>query len=259
VYGFKQLVDALASPLVIALLIASGALAVRSLGKRVFAVWMLLIAGAVAYLGSIELISMPLLASLERSYPPAREPPSSIRYIVVLGSDYLPNDEVPITSTLDGEGVVRVVEGVRLLRRLEHARLVVTGGPIPGRGRPSQGAMVLARELGVPESAIISLDHGIDTQGEARDVHALLGATPFLLVTSAYHMPRAMRLMQRTGCRPIPVPAAHRALSPSHFRWRSLLPSGNGLRTSERVIHEYLGLFVLLLSPARDERNGLGT
>jgi uncharacterized SAM-binding protein YcdF (DUF218 family) len=64
---------------------------------------------------------------------------------------------------------------------------------------------------------------------------------PFLMVTSAYHMPRAMRLMERKGAHPIPAPTGQRVNESARAGWRSLLPTADGLRKTDRALHEYLG------------------
>jgi uncharacterized SAM-binding protein YcdF (DUF218 family) len=103
--------------------------------------------------------------------------------------------------------------------------LVVSGGAPLGSTPSAIGYARLARELGVDDSSIVVLDKAPDTAAEARDIASTLGPTEFVLVTSAYHMPRAMKLMLRAG-------RATRAYgddrSASH-RWR---PEEVGARTS---------------------------
>ena len=76
------------------------------------------------------------------------------------------------------------------------------------------------------------------TKGDVIDV----GGAPFLLVTSAYHMPRAMLLMRRAGAAPIAAPAGQRAYGTGAVAWRDFVPGSRGLRDTERALHEYAGL-----------------
>ena len=100
----------------------------------------------------------------------------------------------------------------------------------------------LAADLGIDPAAIVVMDRAVDTEQEAREVAALLGQTPFVLVTSAYHMPRAMRLMRRAGTHPIPAPTGQ-ILRAQHAAERfGLIPGSRGLRKTETALHEYLGL-----------------
>ncbi len=245
-YLMKQLVGALANPLTIALLIAGAAAICRVRGRSRIASWLLFSAAAIGYLGAIGPVGNALLGPLERWHPPLREEQllPGVRHVVVLGSGYSPRDELPVTSALDEAGLVRIVEGVRLTKWLDSAHLVVSGGAPPGLAPSAAGYAQLARELGVSDALLIVLDESLDTGDEARDVVEAIDEEPFLLVTSAFHMPRAMKLMQRAGARPIPAPTGH-LIRPSDGDWRDLLPTSYGLRKTELAMHEYLGLAAL--------------
>jgi uncharacterized SAM-binding protein YcdF (DUF218 family) len=249
VYFVKQLFGAAASPLVLALLLALAGLLYRALGRARAAQGIALAAALIGYLGCLIPIGTFLLRPLERTYAPlrlnAQLPPLS--NVVVLGSGYSPEGGLPVSAALDDDGLTRVVEGVSLLRSMAGARLIVSGGAIPGHAPPAQGYARMARELGVSEASIVVLDRALDTKEEARDVAKLMGNTPFLLVTSASHMPRAMQLMRRAGARPIPAPTGQRALRHRDLGLRMILPTSEGLGMSERALHEYLGLVAIRL------------
>ena len=232
-----------------ALLIAIVSAVFRMRGRRRIAKALFLMAGAIAYFGSTLLVGDCLLGPLERRYAAVPEGQSlpNASWIVVLGSDYLPRNDVPVTAALDADGLVRIVEGVRLAREYPAVRLLVSGGARPGSVPPAQGYAELARGLGVDPASIVILDKALDTGSEAREVVKLLGSAPFLLVTSAYHMPRAMRLMQDAGARPIPAPTGQLTKASARMDWRRLLPSSAGLRETERALHEYLGFLAMAL------------
>ena len=73
----------------------------------------------------------------------------------------------------------------------------------------------------------------------------LLGSQPFLLVTSAYHMPRAMRQMRRAGAAAIPAPGQQLVRVKTGIEWGKLIPGSAGLGKTERAFHEYLGLLAM--------------
>jgi uncharacterized SAM-binding protein YcdF (DUF218 family) len=246
-YLLKQLVGALATPLTIALLVLLVAGLCRAFGRRRSAAWLVAAAAAIGYLGAIAPVGDALLAVLERQYP-AFVPGASLtaHNVVVLGSDYSPHGDLPISAALDPEGLVRIVEGVRLSRQVGATRLVVSGGAPRGRTASAIGYAKLAQDLGIPRDSIVVLDTPLDTSAEATAVKALLGDSPFILVTSACHMPRAMRFMLRAGARPIPAPTGHR-VRPGSWRWNALLPTARALQKTEHALHEYLGLFAYQL------------
>ena len=248
VFLLKQFISLVATPLMIALVISVAAGVCRVFGRRKLASWLLVSALALIYLAAISPVSNALLARLELRYAPLPEdvPLPAVEYVVVLGSGYTPHDGVPITAALDEDGLARITEGVRLVRRLNNGRLVVSGGAPPGKKPPALGYALLARDLGVGESSLIVLDRALDTGAEAESLFSLLGTTPFLLVTSAYHMPRAMRLMERIGAHPIPAPTGQRVNESAAVGWRGMLPTADGLRKTDRALHEYLGFAAIV-------------
>jgi uncharacterized SAM-binding protein YcdF (DUF218 family) len=239
----KHLVGALATPLVIALLLAAAAAIFRARGRQRPGSWLLVCAAATVYLGSLAPVGQALLAPLEGAYPPLAAEASleSLNAIVVLGSGYMPRDAIPVTGALDADGLARIVEGLRLARRVPGVRLVVSGGAPPGYTPGALGYAQLARDFGVDDASLVVLQSPLNTAAEAREVAALLGAAPFVLVTSAYHMPRAVRLMHRAGTHPVPAPTGQR-VGGTASGWHRWLPTSAGLRDTELALHEYLGL-----------------
>jgi len=248
-YFIKKLVGALATPGALAVAIAVMAAIFRWRRWWRTATALFVTAMLIGYLGALVPVGNALLWPLERRYPPLRlsETPPTIAYIVVLGSSYAPRAGFPVTAALDEDALVRIVEGVRLAHHFKSARLVVSGGAPGGLIPSAHGYARLASELGISKSAMIVLDHPLDTHAEALAVSAQLGDQPFILTTSAYHMPRAMLHMERAGARPIPAPTGHRARDPLGFGWRAFFPSAAGLRKTELAMHEYLGLSALKL------------
>jgi uncharacterized SAM-binding protein YcdF (DUF218 family) len=136
---------------------------------------------------------------------------------------------------------------VRLARSRPDTRLLVSGGAPPGFTPSASGYAQMATELGIDRSAMIVMDRALDTVQEAREVFALLGHSPFILVTSAYHLPRAMRLMRRAGANPVPAPTGQFLRAQHRAERIGLVPGSRGLRETEAALHEYLGLAALNL------------
>lgn len=180
-----------------------------------------------------------LARPLERLYPALQTAPASVRYVMVLGSGHHVDATIPITSRLVPVGVVRLSEGVRLYRQAPGRHLVVSGWE--GFQDKTPHALMAAqwlREMGVAETDIVTLSTPKDTFEEAAALKQRIGDAPFVLVTSASHMPRAMQIFTAAGLHPIPAPTFHRAYE-SH--WISM-PRGINLYISEMALHEYLGL-----------------
>jgi uncharacterized SAM-binding protein YcdF (DUF218 family) len=248
--SIKLFIGALAGPLLVAFFLVVAATLVARLPGRRKLVRTLFVASAItAYLGSISVIGGALLVPLENRYPALREDAisaSQVTAIVVLGSGYSPQDNRPITSLLDGDGLSRISEGVRLALRFPAARLVVSGGAsVPARA-PALGYARFARALGIPQERIVVMDQARDTAQESQAIAKRLGNQRFLLVTSASHMPRAMLLMERAGANAIPAPTSfHSSGRLAVEGIDAFIPCGSGVRQTELAVHEYLGLIAL--------------
>jgi uncharacterized SAM-binding protein YcdF (DUF218 family) len=233
-------------PLSLAFALAAIAVVCRLRGLKRVGGWLLGVGFAITYLASTGIVGEALLAPLEHRYLPLHLDATGLplQYIVVLGTGFLPRDDIPITAAIAEDGLVRIVEGVRIWRILTSARLVVSGGALAGQTPSALGYAILARQLGVAGESLDILDKPLDTNEEARAVANLIGDTRFVLVTSAYHMPRAVELMRRAGLHPIPAPTGQRVgAQPSS--WRRIIPNSNGLHCTELALHEYLGFIAL--------------
>lgn len=247
-YLVKQIVGAFAMPMFIALWLVIVGIACHWARRRRAALCLYVLAASLVYLSAIAPVANLLLSPLEHAYPPIRgdQLPPGVVAIVVLGGSYEPRDGIPVTAALEPDSLARIVEGVRLKVLHSDLRLVVSGGAPAGQATSAAGYSELARGLGVPAASVVMLPDSLDTGDEARNVARLLAAAPFLLVTSAYHMPRAMRLMERAGTHPIAAPTGQ-LVGPGRLSLLSLVPSASVLRRTERALHEYVGLGALMV------------
>jgi len=196
-------------------------------------------------------VGQRLLGPLERQYPAVPEltvgyplPPEleQCRYIVVLGGGHTDTGLLPATSQLSPYALGRITEAVRLSRLLPEAKIITCG---PGVKDQPTHAEILARaaqSLGVAPERFVLLDQGRDTQGEAETVRGVVGDAPFVLVTSAWHMPRSMALMRGAGLNPYPCPADFRAIPPDRFEVNDWLWGIDGLEKTTWAVYERLGL-----------------
>jgi uncharacterized SAM-binding protein YcdF (DUF218 family) len=189
-----------------------------------------------------------LLQTLECRYAPVTAPQKDpdIHYIVVLSAGMRLNNAVPATSQLDETSALRVVEGIRLFHLMSgQPTLIMTGA---GYWQDMGSRMAaFAASLGVPADKLIPENRAKDTYGNAVGVRPFVKNQPFLLVTSAIHLPRSMAIFQKLGMNPIPAPGDFR-YSPLYFLG-DFFPSGYYLTNMEAIIHEYLGLAYLRLFP----------
>jgi uncharacterized SAM-binding protein YcdF (DUF218 family) len=241
--SLKLAANAWLSPLPLALiLICLGLVLLRITAHRRAARVLLVLGITVAVAAALGPVADMLLRPLETRYPAVLD--ASIlrpapQYVAVLGSGYYPRVGLPVTAALDAVGLVRLAEGVRLLRQLPGSRLIVSGGPQRDEPAVARGYALAAAALGVPTDSMILLDTPRDTAAEMRALHGRIGDAAVLLVTSAAHMPRAMALARREGLHATAAPTGN--LMQRSSSWAPL-PSGSSLRKSEIALHEYEGL-----------------
>ncbi|WP_342755154.1 envelope biogenesis factor ElyC [Pantoea sp. MBD-2R] len=241
-FALKKVTGSLLLPLPLLLIVmASGLLLLwfsrwQKTGKIILSsAWLLLL------LISLQPIADSMLAPIENRYATWTDR-QKVDYVVVLGGGYTWNPNWAPGSNMIGNSLPRLVEGIRLWRENPGSKMIFTGAA--AQRNPVSSADISARvaqSLGVPDSDIITLDKPRDTRQEAREVAHVVGNRPFLLVTSASHLPRAMIFFQAQGLHPLPAPANQLAItSPLNF-WEKAIPSAMWLSHSERAIYESLG------------------
>lgn len=194
-----------------------------------------------------------LLRPLENRYamPPAETIDQYVG-IIVLGGALGPSDvyaahgQVPISGAAE-----RMTVSVALLRQHPALQLVFSGGEgqlITTGISESEMARAFYREQGVEMSRAQFEGRSRNTRENARYVAELLAQRckePWLLVTSAAHMPRAMAEFQATGCNVTPYPVGFRTGAATTLREYSIEES---LQSWVVAIHEWLGSMVYRLT-----------
>ncbi|MFP1748778.1 envelope biogenesis factor ElyC [Lonsdalea quercina] len=242
-FDLKKYVGSLLQPLPLLLLLMGIALLLlwfthrQKTGRVVLTVsWLMLT------LLSLQPVADRLLLPLESSYPTWHPGQQRVGFIVVLGGGYTFNPEWAPSSNLVGNSLARVTEGIRLYHANPGAKLIFTGAA--AKGNPVTSASTAARvaeSLGVPAEDILQVGTARDTSEEAAGTARWVGQQPFLLVTSANHLPRAMRFFEGQGLHPIPAPANQLAITSPLNPWEKLFPSALYLSHSERAWYETLG------------------
>jgi uncharacterized SAM-binding protein YcdF (DUF218 family) len=214
-------------------------------------------ARAVAVLAVLQtaLLSLPavgdlLMAPLERQARDlgARAPACCYEAIVVLGGGVRPAVPPWQPDPDLGSAADRVWMAARLYRQGVAPMVIVSGGDILARygGVPSSTeAAAMARflnDLGVPEPAIVAEARSINTADNIRQVRAIVGDKPVALVTSGYHMPRAMRLAARGGLNAMAFPTDWQAPWEARPYWDNWLPTSDAEAASSIALWEYLAL-----------------
>jgi uncharacterized SAM-binding protein YcdF (DUF218 family) len=221
------------------------------------------VALALLWIGGNRIVSMALLRSLESQYPPdatlQSSPGPHADVIVVLGGGTCAPAAPRLTSEVNESGD-RVLYAAQLYRQGAAAHILLSGGTTEWVGASSvPGAENMAdilTTIGVPREALWLESTSRNTYENAVETQAILerrGATRVILVTSAWHMPRAYAVFAQTGLEVIP---ASTDVLVTQEDWEyytqpdavvqlfNLLPTASNLSFTTRALKEYIGLCI---------------
>jgi uncharacterized SAM-binding protein YcdF (DUF218 family) len=167
--------------------------------------------------------------------------------IVVLGGGITP--ALPPARTFPDltESADRLWLAARLFRDGVAPRVIVSGGGFMARdGEPATTEAAAMRlfllDLGVPPDAIVPEDRSINTIENIRNVHRIIGDGRVALVTSAYHMPRALRIAAHEKLAVAAFPTDYRALPQARPFWEDWIPTVEALSISTIALKEILAI-----------------
>ncbi len=191
-----------------------------------------------------------LVRGLEAPFASLQEPRGDV--IVLLGGGvYGRAPDLSGTGAPSDEMWARIGTAVRLQKRLG-APVIVSGGKVFA-GKAAE-APIVARilvDLGVPADRVITEERSRDTRENAMytaEIARRRGFRDPVLVTSAYHMRRAVLNFRRAGLDPRPCPAAFRTGTGQSYGPEDLLPDPGSLRRSSAAVREYAALLVAAIS-----------
>lgn len=186
----------------------------------------------------------------------ADAPPGPYDAIVVLGGAVQAPPEHPAARIRLLDASDRVWHAARLWHERVAPTIVASGGPLPAPGQdlryPEAEAMRDVLEaFGVPRSAIVVEPRSANTRENVRFTAALIGrGRKVALVTSAIHMPRALRDARAAGLDAHAFPTDFRTLDRDRPLLHPLHANTEALDLSGRAMKEWLGEFAARLGVA---------
>lgn len=179
-----------------------------------------------------------LVKKLENQYP-KYDYKTDIKYIHVLGNGHNTDILQPTSSHLSSAATKRVLEGIIIHKKTQNSKIIFTGYSGDTNVTNAKMNSLLALALGVKKENMIINGNPKDTKEEAEFAKHILSNEPFVLVTSATHMPRSMMLFKSMGMNPIAAPTDfHRYEINSYFK----APRIGAFNNSRISIHEYIGM-----------------
>lgn len=196
---------------------------------------------------TIDPISKAILATLENKYPDlAATKLEPFEYVVVLGggTGVTTSDRPQVAAAGD-----RLVLAATLANQKLATNIVVTGDPLVKSqsqyDSPREQSIYLLEGMGIAKDSILTLEGRTTSQ----EIENLKSHPEYWenkrcgLITSALHMPRAMRLAKTAGVNVTALPTdfvqPNGPLTPLSF-----IPSADNFRNLTHLVHEYLGNLV---------------
>jgi len=205
----------------------------------------------IAFVGYSPLGHM-LILPLEDRFPPwnpAQGPPDGI---VVLGGAIAPGISLARGAVALNDSAERITVTAELARRYPDARIIFSGGTgtLFGEALEAPIAVKELEALGVAHDRITAEEQSRNTIENA--VFSRLIAQPkpgerWLLVTSAFHMPRAIAAFRAAGFPVEAYPVDWRTRGPIDATVPFLSVTG-GLSMTDLAVHEWVGLLVYRLT-----------
>ena len=193
---------------------------------------------------SLPIVSGHLIKVLEQNYKPtAPNEIVSADTVIVLGGMVRPiklNSDVYYEFS---EAVDRIFAGINLLKIGKAQKIILTRGKLPWSIGVPEGEFLaeFAQSQGIDPNRILLTEIVQNTNDEAKAVSRILPQnSEVILVTSAFHMPRAEKVFQNQNLKVVPYAVDFRS-STKKIDILDFLPQANAFKDSNFYFREIIG------------------
>jgi uncharacterized SAM-binding protein YcdF (DUF218 family) len=182
-------------------------------------------------------VGSAMMLVLEQRFPRPAKLPDRIDGILVLGGAVDPRISVAYGETVFNGSIARVLGGLALARKHPEAKLALVGGEgdfFPVGFAESRATLRFVGDEGVPATRVITEERSRSTHENAVFAKELIRPGPgqnWVLVTSAFHMPRAVAAFRAVDWLVIPYPVDFRVDPSTGLRANFSLVDGLGSTT----------------------------
>lgn len=188
-----------------------------------------------------------LILPLEQQFPPWDASRGAPDGIVVLGGSIDPDLSAARGRTVMPRAADRIVAAAELARRYPNVRIVFSGGNanllMDDSAKEADFALAALEELGVAKERLSAERLSRNTVENAEFVKKVANPKPgerWLLITSAFHMPRSIGLFRKAGFPVEAYPVDWRAAKSTAFGFSSV--AMQGLERTDIAVREWIGL-----------------
>ncbi|WP_410514925.1 YdcF family protein [Paenibacillus sp. BR2-3] len=198
----------------------------------------------IMYLSATSWIGGLLIGRLEQQYAQ----PDTLKgdMIVVLGGGATQGTpDINGEGNLSGSAANRLLTAARLYQTTGLPILFSGGKVFPDSGNEADISRRQLLALGILEKDIYIENRSLNTEQNASYTLSLLNSGGFsapVLITSAFHLPRAVLEFRQAGVHVQPYPTDYLTSSPEYLYAAKLTPSAAGLSLTGTALKEYLGI-----------------
>jgi uncharacterized SAM-binding protein YcdF (DUF218 family) len=161
--------------------------------------------------------------------------------VVVLGTGFNPDPELPANSQVSSTFHARLLEGVRIYRSVPETRLLVSIAGDADATKKADFFDQMIELLQLDPTRVSIMTEAKSTADEADEVARQRKNEQIVVVSSAGHMMRAIEIFADAGLDPIAAPSEFwfpRAGSPEEKIWPRWIPSTNGINSNHQWLYE---------------------
>jgi len=194
---------------------------------------------------SLPIVSKNLIYYLEKDYKLQKPSEINSADAIVVLSGMIRQIKTNQNINYEFRGSVdRVLSGIKLYKSNKSSSLIFTRGKVPWSVGIPEGEYLkdFAISFGIPEENILLTSEVQNTDQEAKAVKDILpkGKENIILVTSAFHMPRAIKVFNAAGLNPVPFAVDFKS-SYEKITFMSFLPSAGSFQETSFFVREMIG------------------
>ena len=232
-----KILPLIVSPLFFVLILVTLGIFLRSKKIGLFGI-------AILIFCSLPIISINLIAYLEKDYSLQNTSTIDEADAIVVLSGMLTTIKTESGYEYEFGGAVdRILAGIDLYKDDKAPILILTRGKLPwSLGKPEgEYLKEFAAQFSIPKENILLTDNVENTEDEAKSVKKLLNQNnKIILVTSAFHMPRAKKVFEAADINVLPFPVDFQSQE-SKLTFMDLIPSAGSFSSTSHFFREMIG------------------
>jgi len=210
--------------------------------------WLAVVAVMILCISSLPIVGDSLLKTLEDRFPKVEVEDCPTADAIVVLSGILHKSRSKTGALEWAEGVDRFEQGILLMKAGKAPLLIFTGGRLPWANQQlTEGQELRSASIarGIPAASIVVTEEVGNTADEAKAVRHIAEERKLqriILVTTAWHMPRAEYLFRTRGVPVIAFPTDYYTRYNDPFTLLDFLPQSGALGNTEVTLRETYGL-----------------